>query len=131
MQPVVDRLRSGLSIVLSPEGTRSPTPRLGPFKKGAFHIAVQAQVPVIAMVMKGQNEVMWRGSQTVRPGKIEVVVLPPFDTSTWKVSTMSRHADEVRKAFLHTLAHWPGRPSAPEELDPPPPHAPEVTEVQS
>lgn len=114
MAPVVDRLRAGLSIVLSPEGTRSPTPRLGPFKKGAFHIALQAQVPIIAMVMKGQNEVLWRGSQVMRPGTIEVVVLPPIDTSGWKISTMSKHTDEVRNKFLHTLSHWPGRPAAPE-----------------
>lgn len=130
MQPVVDRLRDGLSIVLSPEGTRSPTPRLGPFKKGAFHIALQARVPIVAMVMKGQNEVMWRGSQTVRPGTIEVVVLPPYDTSGWKVSEINKHSERIRNDFLHTLSHWPGRPSAPEELDPPPPHTPEVIEVR-
>lgn len=114
MAPAVDKLRNGLSIVLSPEGTRSPTPRLGPFKKGAFHIALQAQVPIVAMVMKGQNEVMWRGSQTLRPGKIEVVVLPPYDTSEWKVQEVGKHTERIRNDFLHTLSHWPGRPSAPE-----------------
>ncbi len=129
MQPVVDRLQAGLSIVLSPEGTRSPTPRLGPFKKGAFHIALQAQVPIIPMVMKGQNEVLWRGSQMIRPGTIEVVVLPPVDTSAWKVSTMSKHTAEVRNQFLHTLSHWPGRPSAP-DLVPDDPEPPTVIEVK-
>jgi putative phosphoserine phosphatase / 1-acylglycerol-3-phosphate O-acyltransferase len=115
LAPAVEKIREqGLSIVLSPEGTRSPTPRLGPFKKGAFHIAMQAGVPIVAMVMKGQNEVMWRGSQTVRPGRIEVVVLPPFETTDWKVEDVGKHADEVRNAFLHTLSHWPGRPAAPE-----------------
>jgi putative phosphoserine phosphatase/1-acylglycerol-3-phosphate O-acyltransferase len=117
MQPAVDKLQSGLSIVLSPEGTRSPTPRLGPFKKGAFHIARQAGVPIVAMVMRGQNEVMWRGSQTLRPGRIEVVVLPPFHTADWKVQEISKHTREIRNAFLHTLSHWPGRPSAP-DLEP-------------
>ncbi|HUR75649.1 MAG TPA: HAD-IB family hydrolase [Sporichthya sp.] len=114
MAPAVDKLRNGLSIVLAPEGTRSPTPRLGPFKKGAFHIARQAGVPIVAMVMKGQNEVMWRGSQTVRPGKIEVVVLPPFETADWKIQEIGKHTTTIRNAFLHTLAHWPGRPAAPE-----------------
>lgn len=131
MAPAVDKLRDGLSIVLSPEGTRSPTPRLGPFKKGAFHIAQQAGVPVVAMVMKGQNEVMWRGSQTVRPGRIEVVVLPPYETTSWTPQTVAQQCERIRNDFLHTLAHWPGRPSAPENLDPPPPHRPEVTEVHS
>lgn len=115
LAPAVEKIREqGLSIVIAPEGTRSPTPRLGPFKKGAFHIAMQAGVPVVAMVMKGQNEVMWRGSQTVRPGKIEVVVLPPFHTADWRVRDINKQVDEIRNAYLHTLSHWPGRPSAPE-----------------
>jgi putative phosphoserine phosphatase/1-acylglycerol-3-phosphate O-acyltransferase len=115
LAPAVEKIRDkGLSIVIAPEGTRSPTPRLGPFKKGAFHIAMQAGVPVVAMVMKGQNEVMWRGSQTLRPGRIEVVVLPPFDTSGWRVRDINARVQEIRNAFLHTLAHWPGRPSPPE-----------------
>ena len=126
LAPAVEKIREqGLSIVIAPEGTRSPTPRLGPFKKGAFHIALQAGVPIVAMVMKGQNEVMWRGSQTVRPGRIEVVVLPPFETSDWRVRDVNKRVEEVRNAFLHTLAHWPGRPSAP-EVD-----GAETTEVRS
>ncbi len=116
LAPAVEKLRSGLSIVLSPEGTRSPTPRLGPFKKGAFHMAMQAGVPIVSMVMKGQNEVMWRGSQTVRSGVIEVVVLPPVETTDWKAEDVSAHAEAIRNDWLHTLAHWPGRPSAPESV---------------
>ncbi len=118
LAPAVEKLRNGLSIVLAPEGTRSPTPRLGPFKKGAFHIARQAGVPIVSIVMKGQNEVMWRGSQTVRPGRIEVVVLPPVETADWKMSEISKQAEKIRNDFLHTLSHWPGRPAAPELRSP-------------
>ena len=50
--PVVDALRSGRSIAIAPEGTRSPTPRLLPFKKGAFHMAMQAGVPVVPIVLR-------------------------------------------------------------------------------
>ncbi|MGQ0623824.1 MAG: HAD-IB family hydrolase [Sporichthyaceae bacterium] len=115
LAPAVDKLTNeGLSLVLAPEGTRSPTPRLGPFKKGAFHMAQQAGVPIVAMVMKGQNEVQWKGAQCVRPGRIEVVVLPPFDTSQWTPQTVSARTAEVRDRFVHTLSHWPGRPSAPD-----------------
>ena len=63
---------------------------------------------------------MWRGSQTLRPGRIEVVVLPPFDTSGWSVRDINARVEEIRTAFLHTLAHWPGRPSAPEFDSPDP-----------
>ena len=51
MQPAVDRLRHGMSVVIAPEGTRSLTPRLGRFKKGAFHIAMQAGAPIVPVVI--------------------------------------------------------------------------------
>lgn len=107
MQPAVDKLRDGTSLVIAPEGTRSPTPRLGPFKKGAFHLAMQAQVPMVPIVIRNAGEVMWRGAQTVRPGRVEVVVLPPVDTGAWTAGSVADHVDEVRGQFVRTLAAWP------------------------
>jgi putative phosphoserine phosphatase/1-acylglycerol-3-phosphate O-acyltransferase len=114
MEPAVDKLRAGTSLVISPEGTRSPTPRLGPFKKGAFHLAMQAEVPMVPIVIRNAGEVMWRGAQTVRPGTVEVAVLPPVDTSAWTAKTVADHVQEVREQFVETLAHWPAdaRPKA-------------------
>src|SRR5262249_56318306 len=43
--PAVQKLRDGISLAIAPEGTRSPTPALGPFKKGASHVAMQAAGP--------------------------------------------------------------------------------------
>jgi putative phosphoserine phosphatase/1-acylglycerol-3-phosphate O-acyltransferase len=48
LKPVVQKLRSGISVAVSPEGTGSLTPRVGPFKKGAFHMAMEAAVPIVA-----------------------------------------------------------------------------------
>lgn len=107
MAPAVDKLRAGTSLVIAPEGTRSPTPRLGPFKKGAFHLAMQGEVPMVPIVIRNAGEVMWRGAQTVRPGRVEVVVLPPVDTSGWTRETVGKHRDAVREQFAHTLANWP------------------------
>ncbi|MCW2857156.1 MAG: family hydrolase [Marmoricola sp.] len=107
LQPAVDKLRNGVSLAIAPEGTRSPTPKLGPFKKGAFHIAMQAGVPIVPVVLHGAGEVMWRGAQTMRPGTIEVVVLPPIPTDDWSVETINDHVDDVRQQFVKTLAQWP------------------------
>jgi putative phosphoserine phosphatase / 1-acylglycerol-3-phosphate O-acyltransferase len=109
LEPAVRKLRDeGTSLVLAPEGTRSPTPRLGPFKKGAFHIAMQAGVPIVPIVMRNVGEVMWRGSQAIRPGTVEVVALDPIDTSEWERADVAEHTEEVRDLFVETLAHWPG-----------------------
>jgi putative phosphoserine phosphatase/1-acylglycerol-3-phosphate O-acyltransferase len=117
LEPAVRKVRDERqSLVIAPEGTRSPTPRLGRFKKGAFHIAMQAGVPMVPIVMRNVGEVMWRGSQTIRPGTIEVCVLPPVDTSDWSAETVTDHVDEVRGMFLETLAEWPT--SAQRRLEP-------------
>jgi putative phosphoserine phosphatase/1-acylglycerol-3-phosphate O-acyltransferase len=111
IQPAIDKVREeGLSLAIAPEGTRSATPRLGRFKKGAFHIAMQAEVPMIPIVIRNAGEVMWRGAQVMNPGTVEVAVLPPVDTRRWTPRTIGDHVHEVRGMFLETLADWPTGP---------------------
>lgn len=108
LQPAVDKLRDeGVSLAIAPEGTRSPTPKLGRFKKGAFHIAMQARVPVVPVVIRNAGEIMWRGAQTLRGGTVQVVVHPPIDTTHWVPEDAGKHAEQVRDLFLDTLTHWP------------------------
>ncbi|MVU79205.1 HAD-IB family hydrolase [Nocardia sp. ET3-3] len=107
LAPVVDTLRGGLSVVIAPEGTRSLTPRVGPFKKGAFHIAIQAGVPVIPVVIRNAGEIAWRNSAVVRKGIVDVAVLPPIDVSGWDPSHMDAEVEGVRQLFVDTLLHWP------------------------
>jgi len=114
LAPAVRRIREeGISLAIAPEGTRSPTPKLAPFKKGAFHIAMQAEVPIVPIVLRNAGEVMWRSAQTVRPGTVQVAVLPPVDTSDWTAETLADHVEEVRNMYLEKLAHWPGEPVPP------------------
>ncbi len=106
---VLDRLADGVSIAIAPEGTRSTTATLGPFKKGAFHMAMQAGVPVVPVVIRNAGELMWRGSVLVRPGLVDVAVLPPVDTSAWRRDDIDEHVEDVRRMFLETLHDWPER----------------------
>lgn len=116
LRPAVEKLRDeGGSLAIAPEGTRSATPRLGPFKKGAFHIAIQAGVPIVPVVIRNAGEIMWRGAQTMRGGTVQVAVLPPVDTSSWVPEDVGKYADQVRDQFLDTLAAWPERRIAQDE----------------
>jgi putative phosphoserine phosphatase/1-acylglycerol-3-phosphate O-acyltransferase len=118
LEPAVEKVRDqGISLLIAPEGTRSATPRLGPFKKGAFHIARQAGVPIVPIVIRNAGEVMWRGSQIIRAGTVEVIVLPPVDTSEWHISTVTANTKMVRDMFVDTLANWPGRPTPPADVE--------------
>ncbi len=108
LAPAVKALRDdGMSLVVAPEGTRSPTPRIGKFKKGPFHIAMQAGVPIVQVVLRNTGELMWRGSQLIRPGTVEVMVLPPVDTSEWTADEIGTRAEEVRQMYVTALADWP------------------------
>ncbi|XP_029301028.1 1-acyl-sn-glycerol-3-phosphate acyltransferase beta [Cottoperca gobio] len=63
-----------------PEGTRNQTGDLLPFKKGAFHLAVQAQVPIIPIVFSAYNSFYLRKEKQFNSGTIRVKILPKIDT---------------------------------------------------
>jgi HAD superfamily hydrolase (TIGR01490 family) len=107
LEPAVQRLRDGISLVIAPEGTRSATPALGPFKKGAFHVAMQARVPIVPIVIRNSGELMWRGATTIHAGTVQVAVLPPIATGGWDVAGLDERVREVRGQYLATLANWP------------------------
>ncbi len=74
------KLREGDSIVLAPEGTRSPTDELLPFKKGGFVMAIRAQVPVVPVALIGTHLAMPKGSPIIRPARVLVRIGRPIDT---------------------------------------------------
>ncbi|MFC9360666.1 HAD-IB family hydrolase [Rhodococcus sp. NPDC057014] len=103
LRPAVDKLQSGVSIAIAPEGTRSPSPRLGKFKKGGFHLAMQAGVPIVPIVIHNAGERMWRNSLVAHPGTVDVDVLAPVPTDGWDLADLDRHVDEVRTLFEDCL----------------------------
>jgi putative phosphoserine phosphatase/1-acylglycerol-3-phosphate O-acyltransferase len=104
MKPLVDAMRKqDKSVVISPEGTRTTTPRLGPFKKGPFHLAIEAGVPVVPIVIHNAGDVAPKGEFVFRQATVEVDVLPPVDTRQWRSSTVDEHVTDVRDMFLRTL----------------------------
>jgi len=104
MKQLVNTMRiEGKSVCLSPEGTRAVTPKLAEFKKGAFHLAIQAGVPVVPIVIHNSNDVQPKGDFIFHPGTVNVEVLPPIDTSNWSASTIDVHVAEVRNLYLQVL----------------------------
>lgn len=107
LEPVVKTLKDGRSLVIAPEGTRSPTAKLLPFKKGPFHIAMQADVPLVPIVLRNAGELMHSHSFVITPGTLDVAVLPPIYPDGWNHDNLDQHIAEVRQKYLDTLAHWP------------------------
>jgi len=104
LQPAVDALRTGTSLAIAPEGTRAPTPRLGRFKKGAFHMAMQARRPIVPIVIRNALDALPKSGLVVRPATIEVVVLPPIPTRDWTRESLDAHIEEVRQLYEEVLA---------------------------
>lgn len=78
VKKIVSKIRSGPSVVVAPEGTRSKDGKLLPFQKGGFLIAVLARVPVITMVITGGAELLSKGSRHAVPGIMKIKFFPPI-----------------------------------------------------
>jgi putative phosphoserine phosphatase / 1-acylglycerol-3-phosphate O-acyltransferase len=107
LKPVEDAAREGLSIVVAPEGTRTDTRMVGPFKKGAFRIAMATGLPVVPIVIRNSEEVAGRNSRRLSPGTVDIAVLPPIDVSDWTHDDLPKRIEQVRELYLETLTHWP------------------------
>jgi 1-acyl-sn-glycerol-3-phosphate acyltransferase len=96
-------IRSGNSFLIFPEGTRSRTEELLPFKKGGFHMAILAQAPVVPVAIRGGRDAMRKGSWLIQPVTIEIAVGPPVETTGMTTDDRDRLIKVVR-AEIETLA---------------------------
>ncbi len=96
-------VENGLSIAIAPEGTRQRTPALGAFKKGGFHLAVAAQVPIVPIVIHNSLDVQPRGTLVMRPATVRVDVLPATPTEGLGPEHVPDLVGEVRSQFLAAL----------------------------
>jgi putative phosphoserine phosphatase/1-acylglycerol-3-phosphate O-acyltransferase len=103
LEPAIEALEAGKSVVIAPEGTRSKDGKLGDFKRGAFHLAMQAGVPIVPIVIHNAIDALPNKSMVVRPAEVKVTVLEPIDTSEWKLRNVAPAARETRDAYLQIL----------------------------
>ena len=75
------RIRSGRSFGVFAEGTRAKPGEFLPFKKGAFYMAAQAEVPIVPVAIKNTDFLMGKGTGEARAGTIEMIMLPPIPTT--------------------------------------------------
>jgi 1-acyl-sn-glycerol-3-phosphate acyltransferase len=81
MRAATDKLRSGISFAVFAEGKRAGPNELLPFKKGGFYMAVEAGVPIVPIAIKNTDVLMGKGTGAAQPGTIEMVILPPVETT--------------------------------------------------
>jgi len=89
----------GYSFLIFPEGTRSRTGHLQPFKRGGFFLAVAAQAPIIPITIKGTFELMPKGRLFRRRGKIKVIFHKPVETAGQGIEDIPTLIDQVYRAI--------------------------------
>jgi putative phosphoserine phosphatase / 1-acylglycerol-3-phosphate O-acyltransferase len=103
MKPAVDVLKNGTSIIIFPEGTRSKDYKLGAFKKGAFHMAMEAGVPIVPVIIRNAHDAMPLGTNVFRAAAIEVIAKPPISTKRWTKEKLNFQIEKIRGMYLKEL----------------------------
>jgi 1-acyl-sn-glycerol-3-phosphate acyltransferase len=93
--------RDGSAVVIFPEGTRSRSGRLQPFKKGAFQLARGSDAAVVPTAVTGSFQIMPPGSWSVRPNTVHVHFLPPVPARS--AGSAEELMEVVYAAMLHKL----------------------------
>lgn len=100
MRRAAERIRSGTSVIVFPEGTRSRTGELRPFKSGGFHLALQAQVPIVPATISGSQHITPKGSLRVLSGTVKIVYGDPIPTEGLGVEDRHALKERVRDAIV-------------------------------
>ena len=104
IRKVVEGVRSGKSLAVFPEGTRSPDGNLQEFKSGAFKIALRAGVAIVPVTIRGTHALLPKGSLAPRPGRCEVIIGRPIETAGFSEKNLSALIGMTRAAIQANLS---------------------------
>ena len=93
-----------LSVLFAPEGSRKHEGVIGPFKKGAFRMAIDLNYPIVPIYISGAQELNVEKSLISKSGNVVATIHPPIDTGSWDLETLDDHIAEVRQMYLR----WAG-----------------------
>jgi len=104
-------IAAGTSVLIFPEGTRSPDGKLHPFKTGAILLAIRAGVPIVPLAFLGTRAILPKGSWLPRPGRVLIRVGTPIDPAQYRPGLKQELASHLREEVRRLLE--PGENSAP------------------
>jgi 1-acyl-sn-glycerol-3-phosphate acyltransferase len=100
-------IRAGNSFLIFPEGTRSRTAEMLPFKKGGFIMAIKAQAPIVPVAVQGGRDSMRRGSWLVRPVTVSIRIGEPIETTGYRLDQRNAVIEKTRARMTALLAEGP------------------------
>lgn len=99
LDKAAEQIARGTHVIMYPEGTRSPTGQLQAFKKGGFHLAIAAQVPIIPVTVSGTQRITPKRSLRIESGPVKIRYGKPIPTHGLTVEDRHALADQVRQAI--------------------------------
>jgi len=103
LKRTAEALRSGVSVLIFPEGTRSRDGNLAPFKKGGFVTAVESGAPIIPVIITGTWEIMSKDGLRIKPGAVSLAIKAPIETQNYTRKTRTELLDKVRETISESL----------------------------
>ena len=103
MLRAAEAVKKGVSVMIFPEGTRSPDGRLQPFKKGLFLIALKSQAPILPITIQGTAKIMPKGDWRGHPGEVQIIIDPPMDTAGIPPEQEEELSQRVRSTLMKNL----------------------------
>lgn len=103
LQEGSDKLTGGWSLLIYPEGTRSPDGNLLPFKKGAFVLAVNTGIPILPVTVNGAAKILPKKTLVVRPGHISITIGDPIPTDGFQEEDVPVLLETTRDAVAKHL----------------------------
>jgi len=104
VEQAVAALKTGRSFLVFPEGTRSRTGRLQPFKKGVFVMAIEAGAPIVPISVSGAGRIMVPGDFRIHPGPVRITIHDPVPTAGCSIEDRSKIAARVRQSVIEGLS---------------------------
>ena len=104
VQAAMKAMALGVNIMTFPEGTRSRTGKMLPFKKGAFYLAMETGAPVVPISIWGSEQMMTKGSLRIQPGLAHLTFHPPLDPQQF--ANRDELMAAVRAAIASGLPQW-------------------------
>ncbi len=99
IQRAVETVKSGMPVVVFPEGGRSADGEIKEFKPGAFRIATKADVPIVPVAIVGTFEVLKMNSFVIRPGRLQLVIGQPISSEGYSSRELDKLSDKVKAAI--------------------------------
>ena len=103
MLQAAEKVRKSVSVMIFPEGTRSPDGNLQPFKKGVFLVALKSQAPILPIAIRGTSQIMQKGDWRTHPGKVDIIIAPPIETAGMPPEREGELSDRVRSTLMKHL----------------------------